>query len=139
MIKQVYVHCLLLIALICYIIAFVLLGIKYDVHEPRFNFLLALAILSLLSLGLDYITTTYFTEAGTIEDVYSRQHNIFVAIYTVSFTVAVSVNNDYCFFIPVIFLFLSTFHRSYTNPEFHLTLADITVFVVWVVFLLHLF
>ena len=134
MIKQVYAHCLLVVALICYIITFVLLGTTYDIHQPRFNFLLALSILNLFSLALDFVSITYFIDAGTVEDVYSRQHVLIVAVYTVLFTLAIGLDNEYCFFVPFGVLFLSIFHRSFTNPEVHLTLVDIVVFVVWVVF-----
>lgn len=139
MIKQVYVHCTLVLALISYITAFVLLGTTYDVHQPRFNFLLALAVLNLFSLGVDLVSITYFVDAGTAEDVYSRQHLVIVTIYTVCFTLTLGLNDKYWFFLPFAALFFSIFHHSFTNPEVHLTLADIVLFVAWLVFLAGLF
>ena len=139
MIKQVYAHCMLLIALLSYITSFVLLGTTYDTHQTRFSFLLTLSILNILSLGVDFISITYFVNAGTAEDVYSRQHIVIVVLYTVVFALAVGLNLKYWFLAPFAVLFLSIFHRSFTHPEVHLTLADIVLFVVWLVFLIDLF
>ena len=138
MIKRVYSHLLLLATVVCYIAVFTHLGTSVIPDNPLFRFGLAISLINLLGITIEVATASYFTEAGTLADIHYRQRVVLLLLYTFFFTFCLLFLEGYWFLVPAILYLFVAFHRGATNPDVVPTLLDLSLIIIWIIFLLEI-
>lgn len=138
MIKRVYSHLLLLASIVCYIAVFTHLGTSVQASDPVFPFGITISTVNLFSIITDIVIASYFVEAGTVQDVYHRQRVVLLLVYTFFYTFVVLFFDRYWYVVPAILHISVGLHRGATEPDVVPTLIDITLVILWIIFLLEI-